>query len=492
MEMLELLGAKSDQFKQCLDSLESNDIRKWLIFELKQLQIKIENMENYQTLLKLNNDILKYDIDKLNQEISSTRLPQPCYNNIKRITNSIQLKLLSKSFDQQSNYQFIGQIIKKKDCSSLMFIELFIAPSYLIKIAFKKQHFSKQKYNEMRSKCRLGSIIECNGRIEDYNADKLVLVIDKLELIKLFERKGFEPYKETNKQKSKDILCSHLIKHYVSECKDTTDINLTINTQFLPPICIKSKCLYRHRLRNQTEISKIMEQCQVRNNVLNEEFDENDPFYSSKESKVARARLFGEWIVNKYGITKLQQNGVLDIAGGGGDLAMVLSEYDIPVTIIDPRKPVKMFKKMEKKKKKLNKKMDIEIKEDEEKLMIPQHISAYFEWNTLDINQDIKEIFDKCQVVLGLHPDQATEPIVDLSLKHNKSFAILPCCVFPNLYPKYMMVDDQKQEVVTYVQFIEYLQGKNKDISIDYLKFKGRNKILSTHIETNSKNILGQ
>ena len=33
--------------------------------------------------------------------------------------------------------------------------------------------------------------------------------------------------------------------------------------------------------------------------------------------------------------------------------------------------------------------------------------------------------------VIGLHPDEATEAIVDCALAHNKPFAVVPCCVFP-------------------------------------------------------------
>jgi len=214
---------------------------------------------------------------------------------------------------------------------------------------------------------------------------------------------------------------------------------------------------------HQKEWDKIQDFLMRRSKVIEEEFDENDPFYHCKESKVARARLFGDWIVRKYGLSTLQSHGVLDIAGGGGDLANVLSEYEIPVTIIDPREPLKLYRKMQKEKR---------------ERMQPQHIDAYFEWKTLDENKRIKQLFNECAVVIGLHPDQATEPIVDVSLKFGKCFATLPCCVFPNLYPKYMTVDGERKEVVTYFEFIEYLKRKDAKIKMDYLPFRGRNKIL--------------
>jgi len=39
-----------------------------------------------------------------------------------------------------------------------------------------------------------------------------------------------------------------------------------------------------------------------------------------------------------------------------------------------------------------------------------------------------------------MHPDQATESIVDFALHFNKPFAVIPCCVFPRLFPNRFVV----------------------------------------------------
>ena len=39
-----------------------------------------------------------------------------------------------------------------------------------------------------------------------------------------------------------------------------------------------------------------------------------------------------------------------------------------------------------------------------------------------------------CSLVVGLHPDQATDSILEFALAHGKPFAIVPCCVFPTLF----------------------------------------------------------
>ena len=38
-------------------------------------------------------------------------------------------------------------------------------------------------------------------------------------------------------------------------------------------------------------------------------------------------------------------------------------------------------------------------------------------------------------VVVGMHPDEATEPVVVEALAAGKPFAVVPCCVFPKLFP---------------------------------------------------------
>ena len=41
----------------------------------------------------------------------------------------------------------------------------------------------------------------------------------------------------------------------------------------------------------------------------------------------------------------------------------------------------------------------------------------------------IRKTIRNCSLIIGLHPDQATEPIVELALSLNVPFAIIPWCV---------------------------------------------------------------
>ena len=47
-------------------------------------------------------------------------------------------------------------------------------------------------------------------------------------------------------------------------------------------------------------------------------------------------------------------------------------------------------------------------------------------------------------VIIGMHPDQATESIVDMALKYHKPFAVIPCCVFAYENPHRRLKDNPK------------------------------------------------
>ena len=77
--------------------------------------------------------------------------------------------------------------------------------------------------------------------------------------------------------------------------------------------------------------------------------------------------------------------------------------------------------------------------------------------------------------------DQVTESIIDTALLLGKPFAVVPCCVFPNLFPerKIMSKDTTIMKTVTsYEEFIQYLVAKSSVIKLETLPFKGRNIVL--------------
>ncbi|KAJ3111596.1 hypothetical protein HK100_002633 [Physocladia obscura] len=72
--------------------------------------------------------------------------------------------------------------------------------------------------------------------------------------------------------------------------------------------------------------------------------------------------------------------------------------------------------------------------------------------------------------VVGLHPDAATEPIVDVCLRRRIPFAVVPCCTFPDTYADHKVNSTEK--------LIDYLKSKNIGIRETHLAFEGRNRTL--------------
>ena len=77
---------------------------------------------------------------------------------------------------------------------------------------------------------------------------------------------------------------------------------------------------------------------------------------------------------------------------------------------------------------------------------------------------------------MGIHPDQATEALVDIALALGKPFAVVPCCVFPTMFPERRLRTGQS--VRTYRGFIHYLRAKHPAIETARLPFEGRNRVL--------------
>ena len=61
-----------------------------------------------------------------------------------------------------------------------------------------------------------------------------------------------------------------------------------------------------------------------------------------------------------------------------------------------------------------------------------EHLASEF-WGDLD--GPLGDAIARCDVLVGMHPDQATEPVVDAAIALGKPFAVVPCCVFPELFP---------------------------------------------------------
>jgi len=102
-------------------------------------------------------------------------------------------------------------------------------------------------------------------------------------------------------------------------------------------------------------------------------------------------------------------------------------------------------------------------------------IDPRFEVETADEAVELLRGFSIC---VGMHPDQATEPLVDLALALNRPFACVPCCVFAKSFPMRQLKDGSP--VVTYEQFIQYLCEKAPPGCVLWkeLDFGGKNVVV--------------
>ena len=85
----------------------------------------------------------------------------------------------------------------------------------------------------------------------------------------------------------------------------------------------------------------------------------------------------------------------------------------------------------------------------------------------------------ECTILLGLHPDQATDPIVDIGLALNIPWAIVPCCVFPQLFQQRVLASGKM--VRSYEDLCQYIRERDLSIREAVLPFRGRNRVFYWH-----------
>ena len=89
---------------------------------------------------------------------------------------------------------------------------------------------------------------------------------------------------------------------------------------------------------------------------------------------------------------------------------------------------------------------------------------------------EVSSTLKSASIIIGLHPDQPTSDIVDMALAMDKSFAVIPCCVFPKIFDQRTLPCGTP--VRSYEQFIEWILSKNPLIRKKDLGFGGRSLVL--------------
>jgi hypothetical protein len=181
---------------------------------------------------------------------------------------------------------------------------------------------------------------------------------------------------------------------------------------------------------------------------------------------------------------------ILEVAGGGkGELATRLSIcHKVKVLIVDPRQAdiSKCFeevvlKSLPKKWQQNYLQQSISnpkfLEETIDRFVLDQQL-RYFDASSVNQCTILEEAVKNASLLIGFHADGATEDIVNVALRYNKPFVVVPCCVFPNFFPNRFLVShsfEEKVPVRSYEQFCTYLHEKDSRFIMETLPFQGRN-----------------
>ena len=275
-------------------------------------------------------------------------------------------------------------------------------------------------------------------------------------------------------------------------------------------------CAYAHASR-ETQAAWISERKRRRRALATADGDPHAEGGGAK-TKAARARVFVDWLVETFGVEALSRgSGVLDVAGGRGDVSFELhTKRGVPCTLVEPRE--RKLNRMQHKWLKARVRKEAKNGREEAKNGREEDGNGHEEaGNGSDATTppsrrtdapiaddagvlcaQVREMFtpenwhkfEECAVVVGMHPDEATESIVDFAVARGKPFAVVPCCVFPAMFPDRRVRRDGEGEdggegaagggdvpVTERRQLVRWLAGKTRG-EVAYLAFEGANQVV--------------
>jgi hypothetical protein len=86
-------------------------------------------------------------------------------------------------------------------------------------------------------------------------------------------------------------------------------------------------------------------------------------------------------------------------------------------------------------------------------------------------SKEALRVFHSAKLLVGFHPDEATEAIIDMAVQNRIPFVIVPCCVFPKLFSHRRL---NGKSVSTYMDFVRYLKTKHPAIREASLPFHAK------------------
>jgi len=223
--------------------------------------------------------------------------------------------------------------------------------------------------------------------------------------------------------------------------------------------------------------------------------DPQDPHsLELKKSHAQRACVLADWICEHFGLENLQRGGVLDVAGGRGEVAFELAvKRGIPCVVVDPRCPgvegqqgLTLQAPAPWKNWRLS-------RQQRQWLKTSRNISDFKECQAHIEAQPLRQmrtlvpgdteslegwapILEPLTAVIGLHPDQATGGVVRLAGSFEKVFAVVPCCTFADDFPDRKLPSGQ--DVRTYDDLVSWLRSATPNTEVSFLPFQGKNLVV--------------
>jgi hypothetical protein len=223
--------------------------------------------------------------------------------------------------------------------------------------------------------------------------------------------------------------------------------------------------------------------------------------YKLNEKKCSNPNNFSGWVKPIENIPTLLQamnwlnagSGVIDAAGGSGHVSMALGLVGVISTVVDPRESVGKLPGRDRKiwNRALRTNIIQTTCEGGVPLCQPFHtFRAWFASKPDGINESFRnadaasdvpvcdethDLLTRCGAIVALHPDEATDDIVDTAVKQKKPFVVIPCCVFARLFPNRRNPNNKDSTVSTYEDLLVFLAAKHKDIKRTELPFEGAN-----------------
>ena len=187
------------------------------------------------------------------------------------------------------------------------------------------------------------------------------------------------------------------------------------------------------------------------------------------EGAAERHSVFAKWVRATLLGDAPVRGRVVDVGGGKGHLSASLAALGVRCTLVDPCAMVGRAGMM----------ADGTSRDGglADAPAAPRSSLVAVEKATLeDALLSAPRLVADAAAVVGMHPDEATECIVDRALAHSVPFAVVPCCATPNLFPQRRFAGGRR--VKKYGGLVEYLLEKDPRMRCEGLSFAGRNAVV--------------